>query len=326
MKQVEFLYLSQKDVIDARLSMRDCISIVEDVLTEHGHKSFENPPKPGIHTLEGAFIHAMPGFLPRKNAAGMKWVSGYSENFKYGLPAIMGLIVLNDTNTGQPIALMDGGYITALRTAAASGVSAKYLAAKDSGVVGIVGTGVQGRFHLLSLKEVLPGIEEIKVIDTNPSVLEEFLSLANEHGFSNVTTCASAQEVIEGTDVIVTATGHLEERVYKEAWVKEGALILPVHTRGWEKSMLSKAEKFIVDDWEQFNNALGGLDGYYAPLPELYAELGEIVVGRKPGRENPAERIVNLNFGMAIHDVLMATHVLERAREKGLGVTLPLLE
>ena len=102
--------------------------------------------------------------------------------------------------------------------------------------------------------------------------------------------------------------------------------MLPVHTRGWEKSMLSKADKFIVDDWDQFNNALGGSDGYYAPLPDLYAELGEIVVGQKPGRENPAERIVNLNFGMAIHDVLMATQVLERAREKGIGMMLPLLE
>jgi ornithine cyclodeaminase/alanine dehydrogenase len=326
MKQVEFLYLSQKDVVDAGLTMSDAIFIVEDVLTEHGLKAFENPPKPGIHTLEGAFIHAMPGFLPRKKAAGMKWVSGYSDNFQYGLPSIMGLIVLNDPNTGQPVAVMDGGYITALRTAAASGVSAKYLAVKDAGVLGIVGTGVQGRYHLLSLKEVLLRIEEIKIIDTNQSVLEEFISLAKENGFSNIITCTSAQEVIEGTDVIVTATGHLEERVYKEKWVKEGALILPVHTRGWEKSMLSKADKFIVDDWDQFNNAMGGSDGYYAPLPELYAELGEIVVGQKPGRENPVERIVNLNFGMAIHDVLMATHVLERAREKGLGVTLPLLE
>ena len=326
MKQVEFLYLSQKDVVDAGLTIKNAIAIVEDVLTEHGLKEFENPPKPGIHTLEGAFIHAMPGFLPRKKAAGMKWVSGYSDNYQYGLPSIMGLIILNDPNTGQPVAVMDGGYITALRTAAASGVSARYLAVKDAGVLGIVGAGVQGRYHLMSLKEVLPRIEEIKIFDTNESVLKEFISFAKEHAAFKIITCGSAREVIEGTDVIVTATGHLEERVYKEKWVKDGALLLPVHTRGWEKSMLSKADKFIVDDWAQFNNALGGSDGYYAPLPDLYAELGEIVVGQKPGRENPAERIVNLNFGMAIHDVLMATQVLERARAKGIGMMLPLLE
>ncbi len=326
MQTVEFLYLSQKDVVDVGLTMKDAISIVEEVLTEHGRQEFENPPKPGIHTLGGAFIHAMPGFLPRKKAAGMKWVSGYSDNFQHGLPSIMGLIVLNDPNTGQPLAVMDGGYITALRTAAASGVSAKYLAAKDAGVLGIVGTGVQGRYHLLSLKEVLPRIEEVKIFDTNESVLAEFMSVAKEHPSLNVITCTSARDVIEGADVIVTATGHLEERVYKAKWVKDGALVLPVHTRGWEQALLNQADKFVVDDWQQFNNALGGSDGYYSPLPELYAELGEIVVRKKPGREDPSERIINFNFGMAIHDVFMATKVLERAKAKGIGMMLPLLE
>jgi ornithine cyclodeaminase/alanine dehydrogenase len=256
----------------------------------------------------------------------MKWVSGYSDNFQYGLPSIMGLIVLNDPDTGQPLTVMDGGYITALRTAAASGVSAKYLANKDAGLLGIVGTGVQGRYHLLSLTEVLPEIKEVKIFDTNESVLEEFISVANEQPSLNITTCTSARDVIEGADVIVTATGHLEERVYKEKWVKNGALVFPVHTRGWEQAMLNHADKFVVDDWEQFNNALGGANGYYSPLPDLYAELGEIVVGKKPGRESHTERIINLNFGMAIHDVYMATQILERARAKGIGMMLPLLE
>ncbi len=326
MKTVDFRYLSQNDVIDVGLTMKDAISIVEEVLTEHGLQEFENPPKPGIHTLQGAFIHAMPGFLPRKKAAGMKWVSGYSDNFQYGLPSIMGLIVLNDPDTGQPLAVMDGGYITALRTAAVSGVSAKYLATQDACVLGIVGTGVQGRYHLLSLKEVLPRIEEIKIFDTNEPVMAEFMSVAQEHSSLNITTCSSAREVIEGADVIVTVTGHLEDRVYKEKWVKGGALVLPVHTRGWEQALLHQADKFIVDDWQQFNNALGGRDGYYSPLPELYAELGDIVIRKKPGRENPTERIINFNFGMAVHDVFMATKVLERAKAKGIGMMLPLLE
>jgi len=326
MKPVDFLYLSQKDVVSVGLTMKDAISIVEAVLTEHGLQQFENPPKPGIHTLEGTFIHAMPGFLPRKKAAGMKWVSGYSDNFKYSLPSIMGLIILNDPNTGQPIAVMDGGYITALRTAAVSGVSARYLAAEDAGCVGIVGAGVQGRYNMLSLTEVLPRIEEIKIFDTNQSVLAEFLTTAKEHPSLNVITCASAREVIEGADVIVTATGHLEARVYKEKWVKDGALVLPVHTRGWEQALLNQADKLVIDDWEQFNKALGGSNGYYSPLPELYAELGEIVVGKKPGRESSAERIINFNFGMAIHDVYMASEVLKRARGKGIGMMLPLIE
>jgi len=326
MKKVDFLYLSQKDVVDVGLTMQDAISIVEEVLTEHGLQEFENPPKPGIHTVPGAFIHAMPGFLPRKKAAGMKWVSGYSDNYQYDLPSIMGLIVLNDNQTGQPLAVMDGGYITALRTAAVSGVSAKYLAVEDAARIGIVGTGVQGRYNLLSLIEVLPEIKDIKIFDTNQSAVEEFLSAARGFSTLNITTCASAREVIEGADVIVTATGHLEERVYQENWVKEGALVLPVHTRGWDQELLNQAEKLVVDDWEQFNKALGGTDGYYSPLPNRYVELGEIVVGKKLGRENSTERIINFNFGMAIHDVYMATEILDRARTKGIGRILPLFE
>ena len=112
MKKLDLLYLSQKEVIEVGLTMKDAISIVEEVLREHGLKQFENPPKPGIHPLSDAFIHAMPAYLPRKKAGGMKWVSGFPSNYEYGLPTIMGLIVLNDVNTGQPLVVMDGGYIT----------------------------------------------------------------------------------------------------------------------------------------------------------------------------------------------------------------------
>ena len=326
MKSIEFLYLSQKEVIEVGLTMKDAISIVEDVLREHGLKQFENPPKPGIHPLSDSFIHAMPAYLPRKKAGGMKWVSGFPGNYKYSLPTIMGLIVLNDVNTGQPLVVMDGGYITNLRTAAVSAVAAKYLANKDAKVLGIVGAGIQGRYHLLSLKEVLPDIEVAKVFDTNAEVSQRFITLMNGHVPFRLEQGQSVREVIEGADIIVTATGHLDERIFKEKWVGKGALALPVHTRGWELETLSKMDKFIVDDWAQFNSFVGGADGYYAPLPDSYGQLGEIVVGEKPGRENREERIINFNVGVAIHDVFMASVVLDRAKEKGLGTLLPFME
>ena len=326
MKKLDLLYLSQKEVIEVGLTMKDAISIVEEVLREHGLKQFENPPKPGIHPLGNAFIHAMPAYLPRKKAGGMKWVSGFPSNYKYGLPTIMGLIVLNDVNTGQPLVVMDGGYITNLRTAAVSAVAAKYLANKDAKVLGIVGAGIQGRYHLLSLQEVLPDIEIARVYDTNAEALQRFITLMSEHVPFRVEQVQSVREVMEGADIIVTATGHLEERLFKEKWVAKGALALPVHTRGWELATLSEVNKFIVDDWAQFNSFVGGADGYYAPLPDSYGQLGEIVVGKKAGRENKEERIIDFNVGIAIHDVFMASVVLDRAIEKGLGTLLPFME
>lgn len=326
MKNIDLLYLSQKEVIEVGLSMKDAISIVEEAFREHGLKQYENPPKPGIHPLSDAFIHAMPAYLPRKKASGMKWVSGFSGNYKYGLPTIMGLIVLNDVNTGQPLVVMDGSYITNLRTAAVSAVAANYLANKDAKVLGIVGAGIQGRYHLLSLQEVLPDIEVAKVYDTNAEASQRLITLINERAPFRVEQAQSIQDVMEGADVIVTATGHLDERLFKEKWVGKGTLALPIHTRGWEHRFLSKVDKLIVDDWAQFNSFVGGDDGYYAPLPDLYGQLGEIVVGQKAGRENREERIVNFNVGLAIHDVLMAAVILDRAKEKGLGTILPFME
>jgi ornithine cyclodeaminase/alanine dehydrogenase len=148
----------------------------------------------------------------------------------------------------------------------------------------------------------------------------------NEHLPFRVEAGQSIQDVIEGADVIVTATGHLEERIFKEDWVGNGALVLPVHTRGWEQEILSNAEKFIVDDWQQFSKNLGQQGGYYSPIPDLYSELGEIVIGKKPGRESKSERIINFNFGIVIHDVAVASVVLDRAKEKGLGTKLDLME
>jgi alanine dehydrogenase len=324
MKQTRFLYLSQEDVVNVGLTMKEAIIIVEDCLKEHGLKQYENPPKPGVHPLKEAFIHAMPGYLPRKEACGMKWVSGFPNNLAYDLPTIMGLIVLNDVNTGQPIAVLDGAYITALRTAAVSGVSAKHLANNDVKTLGIVGAGIQGRYNLLSLKEVLKKLEVVRIFDTNEKILQKFTSLMSAHVSFKIEICESCRQVIEGADVVVTATGHLEERIFQSRWVKEGALVLPVHTRGWEASTIHNADKFVVDDWQQISHNLFKPDGYYGQFSGSHVELSEIVIGKTPGREDRNERIVNINYGMAIHDVYMATLILSKAKEKGLGQTLSL--
>jgi ornithine cyclodeaminase/alanine dehydrogenase-like protein (mu-crystallin family) len=136
----------------------------------------------------------------------------------------------------------------------------------------------------------------------------------------------SAKDAIEGADIIVTATGKLSRPIFKKSWVKKGALILPVHTRGWEKDTLQRVDKFVVDHWEQFRLAQQREGGYYKKLPELYAELGEIVCGKKPGRQNEEERIMDHNYGMAIHDVAMAQELLLRANKKRIGIVLPLIK
>src|ERR1019366_4385610 len=127
-----FLYLSRADVEAVGLAMEEIIASVERVFQEMGKGGVEMPPKPGIHTRPNAFIHAMPASIPSLGAAGMKWVSGYPGNQSKGLPYISGLLILNDPETGLPLAVMDCTWITANRTGAATAVAAKYLARRDS--------------------------------------------------------------------------------------------------------------------------------------------------------------------------------------------------
>lgn len=322
MEPIEVLFLSMEEVVGAGLSFADAVASVEASFREHGAKRCENPPKPGIHPQHGAFIHAMPAYLPDPGAAGMKWVGGFSGNPARGLPNITGVIVLNDVDTGQPLAIMDCAYITALRTAAASGVAARYLANPDAAVIGIVGAGVQGRYNALALKEVLPAIAEVRAYDTDGAALDGFLAAVGEGAAFAVRAARSAEEAISGADVIVTATGKLDGPIFKESWVKAGALVLPIHHEGWEPAMIEKADRLISDDWAQLKPFIEGL---YPAFRQPNAELGEIVAGVKPGRENPRHRIVDFNLGIAVHDILMATEVLNRARAKGLGTSLTLM-
>jgi ornithine cyclodeaminase/alanine dehydrogenase-like protein (mu-crystallin family) len=323
---VEFTFLSQEDVIRVGFSVREVIEIVETVFREHGLKRVENPPKPGIHPLHSAFLHAMPAFLPELQAAGMKWVSSYPTNYQHNLPAVMGVIILNDIQTGAPLAIMDCRWITAVRTGAASAVAVKYLARPQAEVVGIVGAGVQGRFNLLAIKEVLPSIKLVKFHDIITETLKHTVSQMKESMPFNVQACTSVKEVIEGSDVVVTATGKLEEIVYFEKWVQPGALVLPVHHRGWENQVIQKADKFITDDWAQLSGAAKVVGGFDGPLPDPYAELGEIVLGTKPGRQCADERIIDFNYGLAMEDIAIAKQIYASALARGLGIKLTLMK
>jgi ornithine cyclodeaminase/alanine dehydrogenase-like protein (mu-crystallin family) len=242
-----------------------------------------------------------------------------------GLPTITAVMVLNDAETGLPLAFLDGTYITGLRTVAVSAVAARHLCNPDASVMGLVGCGVQGKYHAVAMKEIVPALTTLKIHDTwEPSVKSFLEEIQPRLPDMTIEVCSSPEEAIRGADLVATATGKLLEPIYKNEWVKQGALVLPVHTLGWDSSTASNMDKLVTDDWAQFRT-VG--DEMYQPLPERpHAETGEIVAGLRPGRENPDERIVCFNKGLAIHDVMMASAIYEKAREKGVGTTLTIQE
>ena len=325
MKKIEILYLSQEDVLSIRITMNEIIRIVEETLQDHALRKFENPPKSGVHP-QNSFIHAMPGYLPHKKIAGLKWVSSFSGNHAFDIPSVMGLLILNDDRTGQPLAVMDCCWITAIRTGAVSAVASKFLARKDSSKVGIVGAGTQGRYNLLALVNVLEEIETVTVYDIDTKKMNSFAFTLSAKFPFKFELGANSKEVIENADIIVTATWRLKKPIFKEKWISPGALVLPVHHRGWENRTLHRVDKFITDDWRQLKKAHEHDGGFDGPLPKGYTELGEILIGKKPGRENEQERIIDFNYGLAIEDVAIAKEIFRIAQGKGIGTILPLIE
>ena len=157
MPKHRMLYLSRADVEAVGVPMPEIIDALDEAFRQHGEGKVEMPPKPGVHSRPDAFIHAMPCYIPGAEAIGVKWVAGYPDNPQRGLPYISGLLVLNDADTGLPLAVMDCTWITAKRTGAATALAARYLARPDSQTVGILGCGVQGRSNLEALRRALPG-------------------------------------------------------------------------------------------------------------------------------------------------------------------------
>lgn len=325
MTQQEILYLSQADVASVGLGMEEVIQLLEKAFKEKGHDRVEMPPKPGIHPGDGDnFIHAMPAYIPALNSAGIKWVGGYPGNTKKGLPYITGLLILNDPETGIPLAVMDCIWITAMRTAAASAVAAKRLARPESTRLGVLGCGVQGMSNTEALS-VPFSIEEVFAYDVSPEAVEKFSQKIREKLGVKVTPVENPQSAVTGCDLVVTAGPILKvpHKTIKAGWLDEGAFASLVDFDSyWEPAALKEVDKFCTDDLQQFEYYRSV--GYFQDVPPLHADLGELVAGLKPGRQSAKERTIACNLGLALDDMAVAPTIYDRAVEMGIGTWLPL--
>jgi ornithine cyclodeaminase/alanine dehydrogenase len=319
------LYLSKKDIEGVNLPMTEIIQALDKAFREKGLGKVEMPPKPGIHTMPDAFIHAMPASVPSVGAAGCKWVSGYPENYKKNLPYINGLLILNDPETGMPLSVMDCIWITAMRTGAATAVAAKYLANRDSKSIGILGCGVQGRTNLEALKIILPGLSEVKAYDISVDAVNVYAEEMGAKTGLDIKIVKTPKEAVEDSDVIVTAGPILKEPnpAIEFDWLKPGVFASPVDFDSYfKKSVFEGCEKFVTDDREQclYYKSLG----YFQYVSEIYADLGEIASGVKQGREKRDEIIICANLGLAIDDMVTAIEIYRKAVNNSVGTWLEL--
>ena len=320
----ELLYLSMQDVQTVDLPMSEIIEALEVMFKEKGQGRVEMPPKPGIHTRPDAFIHAMPAYIPKLESAGIKWVSGYPENQSKGLPYIIGLLILNDPDTGLPLAVMDASWITAMRTGAATAVAAKYLARPQSSSVGIIACGVQGRSNLEALA-CLYKIEIVKAFDVYPQLADKYAAEMRAQLGIPIEVVPAAEAAVRDMDIVVTSGPILKSPnpVIPANWLKPGGFASPVDFDSyWQGSALAQADKLATDDRTQMEYYRQ--EGYFKSTPVPYADLGEIIAGKAPGREREEERTISINLGLALDDMATAILIYKLALDMGIGLKLPL--
>ena len=324
MSEHQILYLSQADVTRVNLDMATVISLLETAFREKGAGKVEMPPKPGIHTMPDAFIHAMPAFIPALHSAGIKWVSGYPDNQKRSLPYITGLLILNDVETGIPYAVMDCAWITAYRTGAASALAARYLARPESRVAGILACGVQGHTNLEALKVLFP-IERAYAYDIHPDRVEHYVAEMSAKLGIEVIGVKDPKQAVVSSDLVVTSgpiLKHPTPTIQKD-WLQPGAFGSAVDFDSyWTAEALEQMDLISTDDHAQFQYYKSV--GYFQSTPDPYADLGEIVAGLKPGRKAPKERTLAINLGLAMDDMAVAPEIYRRAKDMGIGTWLTL--
>ncbi|MFW9912071.1 MAG: ornithine cyclodeaminase family protein [Candidatus Thorarchaeota archaeon] len=323
MSENRLLYLSQSDVIATGLTMSEIVDALEVAFREKGKGLVEMPPKPGIHPGDGDnFIHAMPAYIPALKSAGMKWVSGFPENEKRGLPYISGLLILNDPNTGLPISVMDCIWITAMRTGAATAVSAKYLARSDSSSVGVLGCGVQGRSNVEALAVEFP-LEKVIAYDIERGSARLYAREIRDRFGLDVEVVDNPKQAVTGCDIVVTAGPILKKphATIKAGWLDDGAFASLVDFDSyWHPDALHESSKFCTDDTAQLRHYQEL--GYFENIPPVYADLGELVWGVKSGRQTHEEKNMTANLGLALDDMAVAPLIYHRAVEQGIGTWL----
>jgi alanine dehydrogenase len=317
-------YLSTSGIDACLPSVEQRVELAGQALAALATGDAEMPAKIGVHPREGALLHAMPAWLRSRDLVGLKWVSAFPDNKRHGLPAISGLVVLNDPATGLPLWVLDAARITAVRTAAVSGVAIRLLAAPAARRVALLGAGVQARSHLEVVAALLPEAR-VALHDRHADRAEALAAEANrEAGRDWVAAAGSAREAVAGAQVVITVAtlGARTDRL-GPADVDGDTLVVAVDFATYVDPALAVAARiFAVDDLEQFLHyrGLGYFDGY----PEPGTTLGSLARDghAPPAAGEDARPTLVTHLGVGLADVVFADAICRRADAAAVGTQL----
>jgi len=312
--------------------MDEVIEAVEEAFLEKAGGQAQMPAKIYLYySRYDGDLRVMPAYLEGLDISAVKVVNVHPGNRRFGLPSVMATIILLDPQTGEPLSIMSGAWVTAMRTGGASGVATKHLARRGSRRLGLIGAGVQAETQLLAVSCVV-NLEQVKVFDIDEARRRDFARRqAGNYRGVEVQPAETAQDAVAGMDILATVTP-ARSPIVRNEWVEPGLHINAIGADAPGKEeldpMILKRAKIVVDDLEQACHS-GEVN---VPLTkrilrreEIYAELGEVVSRRKPGRESDEEITVFDATGLAILDAITAKLVYKRAVDLGLGQEMDLL-
>lgn len=317
----EILYLSEQDIAGLKLPADQMLKLATEVLQQKQAGRTEMPSKIGVHPRPQSFLHAMPGYLEKQDSVGLKLVSYYPDNPAHNCATINAMMLLNEASTGQPLAVMDGNWITAYRTATVSALSCKLLADNNPKTLGLIGYGIQAESHLELLMATFP-LTEVQVWGPRSSRCTAFATQMNQRFQATVNAVASAQEAVRDKDLVISVTpiGIAPIQQLQHNWLRPGTIICPVEfDSAWDKKTFQQADILVTDDITQFDQYRH--KGFFKEIPTPEIELADLVGKETQPRSGGIS--VALNLGVGLMDIAFAQALYDLAQSKGVGQRLP---
>ncbi|MFO1302695.1 MAG: ornithine cyclodeaminase family protein [Burkholderiales bacterium] len=328
--ELHIAYLNAPDVAALALTDAEIIAAVEAGLAAQGRG--ETVIEPRVHLVPGGGIdghfNVLRGYVAPLSLAGVKIVGDFVDNYTRGLPSEMGLLNLMDPQTGRPVAVIDAAGLTDMRTGAVTAIGARHLARKSSRVLGHIGARGTAYWNV-RLLDSLFHFDEIRVHSRRPESRHAFARRLEQDLGKPVKATEDWESCVRGADIVVEASRLSKPTpMLRTEWIARGAFVVPYGTMSAvELSLTDIMDKLVVDDWGQckggpFGSLRAHVDAGKLSEGTLHAELGEIVAGRKPGRERDDETILLWHRGLSLSDIALGAAMLDKARRLGIGQKL----
>jgi alanine dehydrogenase len=315
------LLLSEDDVRGLDIALSDIVALVEKAYRLDADGQADVPTKIGVHPdYPNSFLHAMPAWVGGSaRALGMKWVSYFPGNRDRGMPDATAIIILNHPDHGLPLCIMEGMYVTFVRTAACATVAVKHLLLEPPRSLGLVGCGGLGRWTLHTMTTMFPSIRKIRVASRTAASRSAFCSEMAGNVSCDIAAVDDVREAVEGLDVVVSSTPPTAARTVQGEWLRPGSVFIPLDlTNSWSENALKSASRIVSDNPQHF------LLQVKNRRPEAFSKsaradgLQEIVAGRGKGAASQARTFVAI-CGIASTDVLIGWEIYRRAKAAGAG-------